>query len=1605
MGFRVEFEDGQSVEFDAQPTPADIEEAHTHLKASATPKPVAAQGPTGVDQIPGQVRPAEDPTGNSNWWDKINAGVEAGVNTGAGLLGAMTTGPLAAATNLANTAIREGRLATPKELGDKFNEGAGIMTDFLGKNTTPLGQEYTQKAGDVMNDILPAMMHFQTSGGHMPSFAEAKAGLGVAKAKEAPVKAPTGSLKLDALDSIDQAPKAPTEAPVTTPEIPTGKPLAERFAEYQRQKKLAEESAFNPKNAPPEAIPEVPPVTDTRSSSQRTLEAYQAALREKELAQQSAFNRPDSLPDLTEQQSPMQRMAQDLGAPELSQESFGNRSGVGDMANQLITGDRPVVDTLSPAETAMKTAQEEQARVAQQQKEQQARYQAAQDVINNRQNSLYENPAVLHDAITEQIQTLSKQLEEAKTRAKEAKTQAESIQAVQEARRIKAEVEQHQKMRQSLIDDTEHVLPDTNQVIAPQYGATQGVGRFDENGMPIRADLSMEAQHLEHPDQMGLWGDELAPKHELEITKMPPLGSMARAALRKRQGGMVNPKVFQEGFQKVKELANGIILKATGHGDSMHIEATRNGKHIGGVMFDKTNPQGLPMHSDAMGKLVGSKEKGTATEMYRFGAELGNDIVPSGKFTPDGKKMWEGFASKGLSREGYIPKGQRGGVNIAAAKGAINQVAHLASDVTTKLSDFFKEVANYRYKSDTAAKDYLSTSHSETMNAADKFAKPMDPTAVIAKVLAPGATDLPTMNVLSRSLQSGMDLMASKFKEHPLMIEASRVLTYAAAKTQLQVRTMVKPLEKIYSSLPTKDMIEVQGALKKEQMRNAPYTESQLRGAGFNERQIEAYKMQRDAYKTALDVQNKSRAALGMDPVSKLDQYYSSVWHGDWHMPILDKQGKLAWYIRTTTRSEGKKALAYLKDKMGDQLDLDKSEPQFRGSKTSTSGPTDVVGAYHDMQGFFKDDPTMAKAIENALGGYMESKGYGLAGQSKHFLQKANIRGFEGDKPWLSDKENAYSGAKAQINYLKNALRWSNHQEAISNVKQVLSNPDVAAKMPNAVEYAHSVLAHEAGSVPALTNSIENSLAQLTGRSKSNLYQGIGDLKTGMYLQSLGLNTAYMIATPLQYAITGPAWHAVLSAQGFKTGIAGGAKTIGLAFTDASAGILSHMAHELGMPNMKVPMSKIGERALQYAEDAGIVSRNLFDEGGGIGEHAAFSALKNGLGWTIGFPEKVARMNAFMGFVHHLEASGKYAGKELEMFRHAEEYTGRAMTSFMSHDRPQAVSNMGGLGQLGYVYKSYVFNQAHTMNAMGRMAGKGNFLPLASLVGGYALMSGVTNMPVVNELDGLWNATKDVMANYYPEEYVKHNMVDKDLKAELVKLLPESAGIRSVLQQGLATRATGADLGSHLSSQILDTEHPTQNIPGAAPAQEVKEWGSVGKTLYHRDSDSVMSALHANAPPLIKGIMENNVKNFSQGAGTNSQLMYKPDELNTAKTMEHRRTLDDQAYRGMGLTSYNEAQDKRNIFRTNQDEMRNTSALAKLKEHVASGIKNLGNGGEERAAQALVAYKTLNPSANISDVIKSAGMSVYTTPMEQKELNMRSIRMMQYYQRYVGQPK
>jgi hypothetical protein len=99
------------------------------------------------------------------------------------------------------------------------------------------------------------------------------------------------------------------------------------------------------------------------------------------------------------------------------------------------------------------------------------------------------------------------------------------------------------RAKQSDIYDIDNGDPLTMGDRPPQFGMTDVAGRVDENGIPIRADLSMEAQNLQNPLQRNLWGDELPGRNPQDnsigmtqaLDKLPP-GPARQAAIEALSG-------------------------------------------------------------------------------------------------------------------------------------------------------------------------------------------------------------------------------------------------------------------------------------------------------------------------------------------------------------------------------------------------------------------------------------------------------------------------------------------------------------------------------------------------------------------------------------------------------------------------------------------------------------------------------------------------------------------------------------------------------------------------------------------------------------------------------------------------------------------------------------------------------------------------------------------------------------------------------------------------------------------------------------------------------------------------------------------------------------
>jgi len=948
----------------------------------------------------------------------------------------------------------------------------------------------------------------------------------------------------------------------------------------------------------------------------------------------------------------------------------------------------------------------------------------------------------------------------------------------------------------------------------------------------------------------------------------------------------------------------------------------------------------------------GAKGTGLAKEMFKFAAEKGNDLVPSKVQTPEGKAMWSRFEGDGTSKGMVVPRNQRGAVDFS-------NIAAEAKKVVDALGRGLHEASTVGLHHLTSKEDYMSKNIPGMKEAMDKQITASDSPAKISEDALAHGQDIPKMQ-LSANFQSGLELTSAKFRDHPLLLGAGRILNEAVKKTELQIRQIAKPILDKYSTLSTNEWVELSELFKREMFTDKRYTPEELQQAGFSKRQTDAYEMQRAAHDAEYDATNRSRAVLGQESITKGNAYLASVRNGDWQFSVLDKQGKPAWFVRESTKADAINALNHLKKNFGDNLNLSKTEPIFRkgSSQYHPDMPRDVMGAYQDMLRYFTDNPELSASIKESMQNFLEKKGYNALNHKQHFMEKINVRGFEGDKPWLSPKENAKALFKAQADYLKSAIQWRHTQDAMAKMKELLSNQDLIKSQPNAVDFVKQIADNQFGLSKSVVRGVENALAELLpamhgynpltmkmGRSTSSLYKGASGIKTALYLQLLGCNLMHAMAVPLQSLITTPAQHRLLTTQGFKHNVA---KTTLLATGDFFAGMAKHFGHELSGKELPVPISDLGSKALKYAEENGIIEKNVFNESVNLGGNPVMAGAKKVLSGTIALPEKATRLATFMGFAHHLEASGKFKD-QMEMFRKAEELTDRSLTSFRRPDRPMVVDKTGATGSLAYTFKSYLFNEFNQLNQLSREAHKGTVTPLMAHLGMMMLVGGVLSVPLVNEVDGLWNGFKGLIAEHKPEYYnaIKGN----GLKAAIIQHLPDFASY------GGASKVTGMALQSRFGTDVIDPEHPFHNI--FPMYQDIKEAASGAAALTHPNSTTATEAVYQQMPATIKGQMETHMPVFKGPQQAGGQVAINPNNLLEHRAIDYLRKPEDLRARALGMVTLPEAKARQTGYINSQESQRIKTATDSLSRNMFDAV--IRKNPEDIRYEAKK-YLELNPS-------------------------------------------
>lgn len=815
----------------------------------------------------------------------------------------------------------------------------------------------------------------------------------------------------------------------------------------------------------------------------------------------------------------------------------------------------------------------------------------------------------------------------------------------------------------------------------------------------------------------------------------------------------------------------------------------------------------------------------------------------------------------------------------------------------------------------------------------------------------------------------GGGTMLAEIKNNPVVYGVTQWFNNAKKRADFNIRKYVKPSERAMNTALQQDSSILHGIFMREMKNDARYSMQQLMDAGIPEKQITAYMEFREMMDAAWTAQNNALVAIGEKPLTKREAYISSRWSGNWRTPVYDKKGRMVFYIAENSKRGAEKALAYLA-KNDPEIDLSKSKVEYRGLKQRGG----VEAGYQEMLKVLdKDDPRVA-ALKSAYEEYVTQSGEAALGQSKHFENKAGIRGFIGDRPWVDTHQDRVEMFRQQFQYAKNAFEWAELQKAVDKSKKVFSNPELQEKQPTAItlgkEYAKNSLGFGEAKV---VQQIENVVAEGLGISPQTMSQIVGVPRTAFYWLNLGfVNLPYSAISLIQPIYTLP-WHRKLTAEGYTHNPV---KTLSFGMQDA----IGMMIQELGGI---APMTKLGEKARKYALDNGIIDINAMSDVADVGRSQTVQTVEKWITANMTYTEKMARSVAFMNYVHHLAQSGKFAD-EVSMFQRAEELTNLSMADYRVQERAPIFNKLGITGSALSTLNTFKINQFNQLYKLSKDAAKGNPTPLMSLLALQFTMAGAMGIFAIETLDSIWETMKEFLpAKYYNE------VKDMSIKGSLAKAAFNNPD-KSWLVYGGASSITGVNLSSRFDAgTVID---PTWE--GLFPfAGDALDRGSKIMGVLAEPTSKVAQA------QAVQGVLPASLKGAHQ---VNSDVFQVGDiatKLNDPTEGMYRRNETEKELKKYGFTGLKEATEKEILFRGD----RKVRQQNEKRKDVAQKIKQAALFGQpEKLKEFVTLYNDLDGNVQeLEQMIGEAALKQAITKLERLQMKAKTPQGARKLEEYV----
>jgi hypothetical protein len=749
----------------------------------------------------------------------------------------------------------------------------------------------------------------------------------------------------------------------------------------------------------------------------------------------------------------------------------------------------------------------------------------------------------------------------------------------------------------------------------------------------------------------------------------------------------------------------------------------------------------------------------------------------------------------------------------------------------------------------------------------------------------------------------------------------------------------------------------------------------------FSEKQLAAYSEMRRMFKDALDTQNEARAKQGQEPITAQEAYLSSRWRGDFRRAIYNDKGKLVWYLAAET----KKGLDIQAQALVKNFP-DLAAGEHVNHVTRSAGRDSLQSLYTTMLDVLGRDDPKVQQVKQWVEDQTRMEAEGALAQTKHFEKKANIRGFIGDRPSntmfgkLDPKKEALAMFQEQINYAKNAHKWSGLQEAGVQLKEIFKDTDLQTQQPKNMQYLREYYLDQVGMGTAkVVQHIEDAFKE-TGISPSAVEGGINSVKSLWISQKLVASAGFMLSNVIQAGNMLP--HLIDLQRTYKGNVLALPAALISGFADGmfmATGHLTGTAKEMMTMNAHYrPGDRVfSSKAMKYAEDNSVIARSIYDEAPIESSFSKTGRVANTLGKTISMPEAFLRSVVYMTYVNMLKYGGKLTN-DMEIFRIAEEKTNISMGDYRTGERAMIFSKLGTAGTAINLLQTYPMNYYNQWSWAARETMRGNAAPAATMFAVQATAAGVMGIPGFQDMDKLWNAIKNMLAENSPKAW--NAVKDVDLKTMVLNHLGE-AGL-----YGVVSPATGVSVTSRAAAPA--GSEMLQN-PLAPVVDLAKQTGNLAAAVASpKDKQKTAQALLGSAPVGLQGVLETGLLKDQTSVQRKNQRLYSKTTDLAARQGQYARSPLEEKLRSLGLRSQKEVFEKDLAYKTRSKDVQAATVASKLPDRVYNEVRK---GNVEEARVYIRMYAEITGKPMTEDMFQSRVMDEYTTSAERATMKATTL--------------